>query len=163
MKQVKILSEIEKILKENLTFGTSENETDTEEVSEGKVKKSRKKGPVKAIVNLLISFFVSVIKSPFELIHLYIKQEIVSIIRKELKSYFLLILLFGLLFTIFIVFWVLISLAFGVYFLDNGASLLDSVLYVAGIQSILFTIVSFIIYNVSKKIKSLKLLREPSN
>lgn len=163
MKQVKILSEIEKILKDNLSFNSSENNDDSDSNSEGKVKKSRKKGPIKAIFNLLISFFVSVIKAPFELIHQYIKNEIVALIRKELKLYFIIIILFGVLFTIFITFWVLISLAIGAYFVDQGETFLTSVLYVIGFQLLSFAIIGFVFYRTSGKIKSLKLLRFPKN
>ena len=127
-----------------------------------KRKKSRKKGPIKAIFDLLISFFISVIKSPFELIHHFIKKELVAIVRKELKLYFLIFLLFGVLLTVFIVFWVLISLAIGVYFQESGVPILNSILYVVAFQLIIFSIVSFIIYKISKKIKSLKLLSNSS-
>lgn len=164
MKQLEILNEIEKILKSSLNFGSSETKLDSEEKSDKvKRKKSRKKGPVKAIFDLIISFFISVIKSPFELIHQFIKKELVAIIRKELKSYFVLIILFGVLLTIFIVFWVLISLAIGVYFKESGVSVLNSILYVIAFQLVIFSIVSFVIYKISKKIKSLKLLRSQSS
>lgn len=160
MKQVEILNEIEKILKGNLTAEDSVDELD--DVS-GKKKKSRKKGPVKAIFNLLISFLMSVIKAPFQLIQVYIKNEIVAVIRKELKLYFIIIILFGVLFTIFITFWVLISLAIGAYFVDQGETFLTSVLYVLGFQLLSFAIIGFVFYKTSGKIKSLKLLRFPKN
>jgi hypothetical protein len=63
---------------------------------------------------------------------------------------------------VFIVFWVLISLAIGVYFKESGVSVLNAILYVISFQLVIFTIVSFVIYKISKKIKSLKLLRKPS-
>jgi len=159
MKQLNILAEIEKILKENLSFNQSGNNAGSEKDLETNDDNTPKVGPVKAIINLLISFFVSVIKAPFELIHMYIKREIVSVIRRELKLYLSVIILFGILFTVFIVFWVLISLALGVYFQNQGVSLLNSILYVIGFQLSIFAIVSLIIYSVSKKIKSLKLLK----
>ena len=157
--QLNILAEIEKILKENLSFNRSGDNSDTAIDSDENGEKSSKAGPIRAIINLLISFFVSVIKAPFELIHMYIKREIFAIIRKELRLYSFVIVLLGILFTIFIVLWVLISLAVGVYFKEEGASFLTSVLYVIAFQLVSFTIVSFITYKVSKKIKSLKLLR----
>jgi len=73
------------------------------------------------------------------------------------------IILLGILFTIFIVLWLLISLAIGVYFEEEGASFLTSVLYVIAFQLASFAIIAFITYKVSKKIKSLKLLRDPLN
>jgi len=164
MKQLEILNEIEKILKNSLNFDSSETEVDSEETSDNlKTNKSRKKGPVKAIFDLIVSFFISVIKAPFQLIHEYIKKEIIALIRKEIKLYFWLIILFGVLLTVFIVFWVLISLALGLYFIELGNSNLNSILLVIAFQLIIFSMVSFIIYKVSKKVKSLKLLSKASN
>ena len=161
MKQLNILAEIEKILKDNLSFNGSDNNSDSEVDSDTNKEKSTKVGPIKAIINLLISFFVSVIKAPFELIHMYIKREIIAVIRKEIKLYFIIIILFGILFTVFIVFWVLISLALGIYFQDEGVSLLNSILLVIAFQLLIFALVIFIIHRVSKKIKSLRLLKDP--
>ncbi|RXP51595.1 hypothetical protein EC396_12185, partial [Lutibacter sp. HS1-25] len=71
-----------------------------------------------------------------------------------------LIILFGVLFTIFIIFWVLISLAIGVYFQEIGFTFLHAILFVIAFQLVVFAIVSFAIYKISYKIKSLKLLIE---
>ena len=164
MKQLEILNEIEKILKSSLNFGSSENQVNAS-VGTDKVKrkKPRKKGPVKAIFDLIVSFFMSVIKAPFQLIHEYIKKEMIALIRKELRLYFWLFILFAVLLTVFIIFWVLISLAIGIYFKESGVSVLNAILYVISFQLVIFTIVSFVIYQISKKLKSLKLLRNQSN
>ena len=161
MRQFEILNEIEYILKKLFNPNSSEINADIDENSENEnLKESRKKGPVKAIFDLIVSFFMSVINSPFQLIHEFIKKEIIALIRKEIKLYFWVIVLLGVLFTIFIVFWVLISFAIGVYYREEGASLLTSILYVIAFQFITFTIISIIVYRISRKIKSLKFLRE---
>lgn len=161
MRQLEILNEIEYILKKLFNPNSSEINLDTDENSENEnIKESRKKGPVKAIFDLIVSFFMSVIKSPFQLIHEFIKKEIIALIRKEIKFYFWLIVLLGVLFTIFIVFWILISLAIGVYFREDGASLLTSILYVIAFQLLTFTLISIVFYRISRKIKSLKFIRE---
>ena len=161
MRQLEILNEIEYILKKLFNPNSSEINLDTDENSENEnIKESRKKGPVKAIFDLIVSFFMSVIKSPFQLIHEFIKKEIIALIRKEIKFYFWLIVLLGVLFTIFIVFWILISLAIGVYFREDGASLLTSILYVISFQLLTFTLISIVFYRISRKIKSLKFIRE---
>lgn len=160
MKQIEILNEIENVLKNIFNPSTSEVISGNNQNSENEdSKETSKKGPIKAIYDLIISFFLSVIKAPFQLIHEYIKKEIVALIKKEIKLYFWVLILFGVLFTIFIVFWVLISLAIGVYFQEDGASLLTSILYVIAFQLVTFTLISIIVYRISRKIKSLKLLR----
>lgn len=160
MRQLEILNEIEYILKKLFNPNSSEINADNDGNSKNEnLKESRIKGPIKAIFDLIISFFMSVIKSPFQLIHEIIKKEIIALIRKEIKLYFLVIVLLGILLTIFIVFWVSISLAVGVFFREDGASLFTSILYVIAFQLVIFTIISIVFYRISRKIKSLKFLR----
>jgi len=164
MKQIDILNQIEDILKNSLKFNSSESDSETktqadmdiEEESQEKIKSS----PIKDIFNLIIAFFMSVIKAPFQLIHLYIKNEIVSVIKKEIKLYFVLIFLTGVLFTIFIVFWVLISLAVGFYFQELGFSNYESILLSIAFQALIFLIVFLIFRSKSKQIKSLRMIKK---
>jgi len=164
MKQIDILNQIEEILKNSLKFNSSESNSETktdvdmeiEDESQEKVKNS----PIKDIFNLIVAFFISVIKAPFQLIHLYIKNEIVSAIRKEIKLYFVLIFLIGILFTIFIVFWVLISLAIGFYFQELGFTNYESILLSIVFQAVIFLIVFLIFRSKSKQIKSLRMINK---
>lgn len=176
MKQIEILNKIEEILKNSLkkesfswasdlnqktssesksnaTTMNSEN-TREEENQEAKV------SPFKQILNLIVSFFMSVVKAPFQLIHVYIKNEILNVIRRELKLYFVLIALLGVLFIIFIVFWILISLAVGFYFQELGFSNYESILLSIAFQISIFLIVTFIFVRVSKKVKSIRMIRK---
>jgi len=160
MKQIDILNQIEEILKNNLQFSGSKNEVETSVDEEGKKVQRNKKTPFKDIFNLIISFFMSVVKAPFQLIHVYIKNEIVAVIKKEVKLYFILICLLGILFTIFIVFWVLISLAVGIYFQEQGFSNFNSILLAIGFEAASFLLISLIFFRISKKIKSLRMIKK---
>ena len=162
MKQIDILNQIEEILKNNLQFSGSKNEEEVDssvnnDISE---KQKTKRTPFKDIFNLIISFFMSVVKAPFQLIHVYIKNEIVAVIKKEVKLYFVLICLMGVLLTIFIVFWVLISLAVGIYFQEQGISNFNSILLAIAFQLVSFSLVTFIFFRTSRKIKSLRMLKK---
>ena len=162
MKQIDILNQIEEILKNNLQFSSSKNDEEEDssvnkDISE---KQKTKRTPFKDIFNLIISFFMSVVKAPFQLIHVYIKNEIVAVIKKEVKLYFVLICLMGVLLTIFIVFWVLISLAVGIYFQEQGISNFNSILLAIAFQLVSFSLVTFIFFKVSRKIKSLRMLKK---
>lgn len=164
MKQIDILNQIEEILKNSIKFNSSESNSETnthvdmeiEDESQEKVKNS----PIKDVFNLIIAFFMSVIKAPFQLIHVYIKNEIVLAIKKEVKLYFVLIILLGILFTIFIVFWVLISLAVGFYFQELGFSNYESILLSIGFQAVIFLIIFLIFRSKSKQIKSLRMIKK---
>lgn len=179
MKQVEILNKIEDILKNSLkletfvsdamsdksntsksTSNTSSN-MDTESQNEEQQSNEKAKvSPFKQIFNLIVSFFMSVIKAPFQLLHVYIKNEIIALIRKELKLYFIVMCLLGVLFTIFIVFYVLISLAVGFYFQELGFTNFESILLSVLFQIVMFIVVGFIFFKVSRKIRSLKMIRQ---
>ena len=162
MKQIDILNQIEEILKNNLQFSGSKNEEEVDSSVNKNIseKQKTKRTPFKDIFNLIISFFMSVVKAPFQLIHVYIKNEIVAVIKKEVKLYFVLICLMGVLLTIFIVFWVLISLAVGIYFQEQGFSNFNSILLAIAFQLVSFSLVTFIFFKVSRKIKSLRMLKK---
>jgi hypothetical protein len=157
MKQLEILNKIEEVLKNSLNFNSSNNKSKMESENQSNEKKI---SPLKEIVNLIISFFMSVIKAPFQLIQVYIKKEILAVVRKDVNHYFKLIFLLGILFTIFIVFWVLISLAVGFYFQQLGFTNLQSILLSIAFQIVIFSVVSFIFYKTTKKIKSFQMIRK---
>lgn len=164
MKQLEILNKIEEILQKNLNFSSSSSKKNNQSEMETQQSDEKEKvSPFKEILNLLISFFISVIKAPFQLIHLYIKKEIVTVIRTELKLYAVLIILLGIMFTVFMAFWVLISMAVGFYFQDLGYSNFQSILFTIAFQVLVFLIFMFIFFRVSRKVKSLKLFKKPLN
>lgn len=164
MKQLEILNKIEEILQKNLNFSSSSSKKNNQSEMETQQSDEKEKvSPFKEILNLLISFFMSVIKAPFQLIHLYIKKEIVTVIRTELKLYVVLIILLGIMFTVFMAFWVLISMAVGFYFQDLGYSNFQSILFTIAFQVLVFLIFMFIFFRVSRKVKSLKLFKKPLN
>jgi hypothetical protein len=164
MKQLDILNKIEELLQNSLKSKSSNSDNYTETTIEMEEETTTEKNTVsslfKEIFNLLISFLMSIIKIPFQLIQSYIKNEIVAVVRKEVKLYFVLMALLGVLFTVFIVSWVLISLAMGMYFQELGISNVTSILYVLGFQIVIFLIVVFFFFRVSKKIKSISLMNK---
>jgi ABC-type transport system involved in multi-copper enzyme maturation permease subunit len=64
----------------------------------------------------------------------------------------------GVLFVFFSVIWLFISVAVGVYFYENGNSILISIVYSILFQLISFILVSLIALLASKKTESLKML-----
>jgi len=115
---------------------------------------------VKDVFLLLLNFLLSIIKAPFDLIAKYLKNEIISAIKKDTKLYALIMGIMGIMFVFFSVLWLFISVAIGVYHFENGNSILTSIMYSITFQLISFIIVGLIAFIASTRIKSLKMLKK---
>ncbi len=153
MEIIEILDKIEKIIK------TENSELVTEEEKSDKQTPDNQNG-AKDIMYLVLHFFLNIIKAPFDLIAKYLKNEIVSAIKKDTKLYALIMGIMGVLFVFFSVLWLFISVAIGVYYFENGNSILTSIMYSIGFQLVSFIIVGLIAFIASTQIKSLKMLKK---
>ncbi len=155
MEVLEILDKIEDII-ENQNHETAKDDKNQEEGTQ------EKKSSVKDVTNLLLSFLLSILKAPFQLVAKYLKNEIISTIKKDARLYALIMGLMGVMFVFFVVLWLFISVIVGVYFYESGKSILISISYSIGFQIISFAIVGIIAFSASKKVKSLKLLKNGS-
>ncbi len=155
MEVLEILDKIEDII-ENQSHETAKDDKNQEEGTQ------EKKSSVKDVTNLLLSFLLSILKAPFQLVAKYLKNEIISTIKKDARLYALIMGLMGVMFVFFVVLWLFISVIVGVYFYESGKSILISISYSIGFQIISFAIVGIIAFSASKKVKSLKLLKNGS-
>ncbi len=155
MEVLEILDKIEDII-ENQNHETAKDDKNQEEGTQ------EKKSSVKDVTNLLLSFLLSILKAPFQLVAKYLKNEIISTIKKDARLYALIMGLMGVMFVFFVVLWLFISVIVGVYFYESGKSILISISYSIGFQIISFAIVGIIAFSTSKKVKSLKLLKNGS-
>ncbi len=155
MEVLEILDKIEDII-ENQNHETAKDDKNQEEGTQ------EKKSSVKDVTNLLLSFLLSILKAPFQLVAKYLKNEIISTIKKDARLYALIMGLMGVMFVFFVVLWLFISVIVGVYFYESGKSILISISYSIGFQIISFAIVGIIAFSASKKVKSLKLLKNSS-
>ena len=115
---------------------------------------------LKELVNLLITFFIDIIKFPLKIIANIIRKEIIYTIRKDAKLYTLIMGLMVVLFIFFSVIWLFVSTAVGVYFYENGSSILASIMYSVLFQLGSFIILGIVVYIASGKIESLKMLKK---
>lgn len=152
MEILEILDRIEDIV-ENQNYDTANNNEETEKGA------SVKKTSVKDVTHLLLSFLLGILKAPFQLIAKYLKNEIISTIKKDARLYALVMGLMGVMFVFFVVLWLFVSVIVGVYFYESGKSVFISIGYSIGFQLISFAIVGLIAFVASKNIKSLKLLK----
>jgi len=153
MEILEILDKIENIIKtENSELVTDEEKSDKQTPDN--------KNSAKDIMYLVLHFFLNIIKAPFDLIAKYLKNEIINAIKKDTKLYALIMGIMGVMFVFFSVLWLFISVAIGVYYFENGDSLLNSIMYSIGFQLISFIIVGLIAFIASTQIKSLKMLKK---
>ena len=151
MKTSEILNEIEKHIREQ----NLENEK-VEKPKKGVKKKDIKKN----FIYLILLYLLNILKLPIRIFEKYLKEEILKVIKKDIKLYALTLVLLAVLVVFFSVFWLSISFLVGVYFYERGYSMLISVLYSGIFQIISFFVLSIITVLVFKKIKSAKTVKK---
>jgi hypothetical protein len=149
MKSQEILDKIEKLI---------DNKIDNSD----NVKTDSNKNIVEDIAYLTLQFILNVIKTPFNVVAKYLKDEIIISIKKDARLYALVMGIMGVLFVFFSVIWLFISVAVGVYFYEQGYSILISIVYSILFQIVSFILVSLIAFVASRKLKSLKIMKKLS-
>ena len=117
---------------------------------------------MKEIILLIIRFFSEFLMLPFKLLASYLKNELITTIKRDAKLYGLMMGLMGVLFVFFSVLWLFISVGVGIYFYQKGNSLLFSIFYSVIFQIISFTVIALIILITSKQVKSIKMMKNVS-
>lgn len=150
MEILEILDKIEEIIKSK-DVDYTENETEAED--------HPRKNHFKDIFHSMLSFFLSILKLPFQIVAKYLKNEIITAIRKDARLYAFISGLMVVLFVFFLVMWLFISIAVGIYFHEKGNPILTSIIYSIGFQLISFIFVVLIAFIASRKLKSRKILK----
>ncbi|RLD21885.1 MAG: hypothetical protein DRI71_08245 [Bacteroidetes bacterium] len=145
MKTTEIINRIEEIIdSENMKSEDSKTE------SQGQSGNST----IKDILYLILDFFLTILKTPFNFFAKYLKKEIITTIKNDAKIYALIMGIMGVLFVFFSVLWLFISVAIGIYFYESGYSIFMSMMFSIGFQLISFLIVVLVARIASKRIKS---------
>ncbi len=155
MKSKEIFNRIENIINNNVN--KSDNaKIDNEAENETKYDKNE----FKDILYLLMQLFLNILKAPFKIVAKYLRDEIIIAVKKDAKIYMLIMGIMGVLFVIFSVIWLFISVAVGIYCYDKGHTILISIIYSIGFQLVSFILISLIALIASKKLNSLKVLKK---
>ena len=117
----------------------------------------------KEITYLVLQIFLNVLKAPFKIVAKFLKDEIIIVVKKDAKLYALIFGIMGVLFVFFSITWLFISAAVGVYFYEQGHTILISIIYSIGFQIVSFILIGLIGLISSKKLKSFKTLKTLSN
>ena len=151
MELIDILNKIENILKK---------ENSNLMINDDKTGEQKQNNSAKEIMILVLQFLLSILRAPFDLIANYLKNEIINSVKKDAKLYALIMGIMGVMFVFFSVLWLFISVAIGVYYYENGNTILVAIMYSIGFQLVSFIIVGLIAYFASTQIKSLKMLKK---
>ena len=117
----------------------------------------------KEYLGLLFSVVIDIVKAPLKLLANFFKKELLVAIKRDTKLYAVIMGIMGVLFIFFTIMWFFISVAVGMYFYQQGDSMLISTLYSIIFQLSSIIIVASIAFFASKKIKSLKMLKDLDN
>ncbi len=147
MRSQEIFDKIEKII-DNKVDGSDKAKTESG------------KNVVEDIAYLTLQFFLNIIKTPFNIVARYFKDDIITSIKKDARLYAFIMGIMGVLFVFFSVIWLFISVAIGVYFYEQGYSILISIIYSILFQIVSFILVSLIAFLALKKLKSLKMMKK---
>ena len=82
------------------------------------------------------------------------------VVKKDAKIYAFILGIMGVLFIFFSVMWLFVSVAVGVYFYDNGQSILFSIIYSIAFQLISFILLAALALFASQKLNTLKVLKQ---
>ncbi len=121
------------------------------------------KNTLKSIMLSVLDYIINIVKLPFTVFAKFFTKEIIKAIKKDVKTYVFLLIL-TVIMTIFLsIIWLFIATVVGVYFYDNGNTILVSIGF-----SLLFQLISLIVFGLillftSKKLKSLKLIKSILN
>lgn len=153
MKAEDLLEKIEKIIEENELKLDSKTEvlSDKEKVN---------RNPFARVLLLVTSYILEILRSPFKLVATYLKNELISAVKKDMVLYMLMGLLMGILFVFFSVIWLTISILIGVYYFENGATIFNSILYSFGYQSAFFMLISLIAFIAMQNMESMKMMKK---
>ena len=157
MNNKEIIDLIDDILNKKKSTSSSNTDSidDAEEVIEDF---ENPKISMKNMFSLFLRLVFNTARAPFKIIGKFLRDEFILAVKKDMKIYFFVMLILAVTFIVFAIMWLFISIVIGVYFYEQGDSVVLSLAY-----SLIFQFVSLILfltiaYIASKKLKSLEFI-----
>ena len=132
---------------------SEEQKLETEEHQEPK------SNTLKSIMLSVLDYIINIIKLPFTVFAKFFTREIIRALKKDAKTIVFLVWLLVSLVVIASVMWLFLAVALGVYFYENGDTMLVSIGYSLVFQFIGFLIFGITLYFTSKRLRSVKLVK----
>ncbi len=132
---------------------SEEQKTETEENQEPK------SNTLKSNMLSVLDYIINIIKLPFTVFAKFFTREIIRALKKDAKTIIFLGWLLVSLVVIASIMWLFLAVALGVYFYENGNTILISIGYSIMFQFVSFLIFGIILYFTSKKLRSVRLVK----
>jgi hypothetical protein len=116
-------------------------------------------GFVKEALILVFQLLITLLKTPFRFVAGYVKNEVFYAVKRDSRLMAVIAVMLLVLLVFFVVFWMSLSVAAGVYFYEKGNTLFVSVLYSLVFQFISSIITALIAYFSFRKLKSFKVYK----
>jgi hypothetical protein len=116
-------------------------------------------GFVKEALILVFQLLITLLKPPFRFVAGYVKNEVFYAVKRDSRLMAVIAVMLLVLLVFFVVFWMSLSVAAGVYFYEKGNTLFVSVLYSLVFQFISSIITALIAYFSFRKLKSFKVYK----
>ena len=106
------------------------------------------------------NFMTSILGFPFRLLLKYLRRELTSAVKHDMKIYFLLAGIAGMMFIFVVILWLTVALAVGSYFYEKGYSFFVSVLFSLAFQGIVILLWLLVARIAAGKRKTAQMIRE---
>lgn len=106
------------------------------------------------------NFLTTLLGFPFRLLLKYLRRELTSSIKHDLKIYFLLAGIAGMMFIFVVILWLTVALAVGAYFYGKGYSFFLSVLFSLAFQGIVILLWVVVARIAAGRRKTAQMIRE---
>jgi len=116
-------------------------------------------GFVKEALILVFQLLIALLKTPFRFVAGYVKNEVFYAVKRDSRLMAVIAVMLLVLLVFFVVFWMSLSVAAGVYFYEKGNTLFVSVLYSLVFQFVSSIITALIAYFSFRKLKSFKVYK----
>lgn len=138
MKTKDLIDQLEALLLNQETETTEESETNNTSTDEPQTAKTSIKDRFKKAFSLLLTFVIDLIKMPFVWFFNYFKQEVVTAIKKDIRTMLSMAAIMSILYLLFFIFWFSIAVLIGVFFYEKGFSLTNAILSSIAFQFLVF-------------------------
>ncbi len=108
----------------------------------------------------LLRFLGGLLRMPFRMLFRYFRRELTEALKKDLRIYLLILLILGMVIVFFVILWLSVAVAVGVWFYTRGTPLFLSVLYSILFQVVVILLALLATWIISRRRRTGKLLRE---
>ncbi|MGC9150791.1 MAG: hypothetical protein ACP5F6_03390 [Microbacter sp.] len=163
MKLSELINQLEMLFLTTESTTTKEKESPHTEENDTDQMHTSVKDRIKKALSLLFTFLVDLIKMPFLWFFNYFKEEVVTAIKKDIRTMLGMAAIMSILYLFLLILWFSVSVFVGVLFYEKGFSIISSIFFSIVFQLIIIILLSIVLYSLSKKQHTRKMLKKLAN